>query len=50
MSTASRGKPPAVKPVKVGSYRVAVETGRIGAAKKAIGKGLTDYNLAKTGS
>lgn len=37
------------KPVKVGTYKVAMETGPVGPLKKAIGKGLGDFNLAQAG-
>ena len=37
------------KPVKVGTYRVAIETGPVGPLKKAIGKGLEDFNVAAAG-
>lgn len=38
-----------VKPVRVGSYKVALEAGPLAAVKKAIGTGLTDYNVAEGG-
>ncbi|MFT3809721.1 MAG: GNAT family N-acetyltransferase [Micropepsaceae bacterium] len=38
------------KPVKIGSYKVAVETGPAGPLKKVIGKGLGDFNTAQAGS
>ncbi len=37
------------KPVKIGTYKVAMETGKLGPLKKIIGKGLNDYNVAQAG-
>lgn len=38
------------KPIKIGTYKVAMELGPVGPLKKAIGKGLGDFNLAQAGS
>lgn len=38
-----------VKPIKVGSYKVGLETGPLAPVKKVLAKGLTDYNIAEGG-
>ena len=39
----------AAKPRRIGSYRIGLEAGPLAPVKKAIGKGLTEHNLAATG-
>jgi GNAT superfamily N-acetyltransferase len=46
---APRNKIVSSKPVKIGSYKVAMETGPLGPLKKIIEKGLGDFNRGQAG-
>lgn len=47
--TARAKKIPPSKPVKIGSYKVALEPGPLAPLKRVIGKGLGDFNTAQAG-